>query len=374
MMKIGFSGFVMDGGRTGIATYIINLLKSLQRVDHKNQYEILLNRDEAHLIPIEAPNFHQKVFASWINQPVANIAWHNTILPMLAWKEKYDLIHIPSFRRIPLIKGCKMVTTVHDMAPLAFPGKYDALRLFYHREFLSRMVHRCERVIAVSHYTKADILKFTGFPEDKIDVIYSGIAKEFFQPIAKSVALEKLKVRYGLSAPFIVYVSRIEHPAKNHLNLMKAFEEFKKRHPSSTQLVFAGADWNGADAVKRYAADSKYKEEIKFLGFVPLEDLPLLYSGSDLMAFPSFYEGFGFPVLEAMACGCPVICSDTTSLKEIATGYAKMFDPSRPDQICVAIVEGLTTSEDKIEAAKKYAAGFDWDKTAREVLNVYQNT
>lgn len=374
-MNIGFSSFVLDGGKTGIATYVINLLKNLQEVDSRNHYEILLNERDADLIPIKGQNFRRKIYPSWINQPIVNIAWHNLALPILAKKNNYTLVHIPSIRRIPLIKGCRVIATIHDLAPLRFPEKYDRLRLFYHQKILTSLIHRADSLIAVSQHTKSDIVQLTGYPQEKIHVVYSGIDKTTFYPYPKKEASEKLKIKYGLSNPFIVYVSRIEHPAKNHMNLIKAFELFKKVNSSNVQLVLAGADWNGAHVVKEYALKSQNRNEIHFLGFVPTDDIVRLYSACELMVFPSFYEGFGFPVLEAMACGAPVICSNVSALKEIAEGYANLFDPDNIQQIAEAIEKGLLKEyrEEMCEKAMIHVSHFDWIKTAQEVLKIYQS-
>ncbi len=232
-MKIAWTAFVLDKGRSGIGTYILNQIEGLATVDRSNAYEVLLPEGSERLFAPLPSNFRFYPLARLVEKPLVNIAWHNSILPLKA----FDLVHIPTMRRIPLVKTCPVVATIHDMAPLAMRGKYDPFRTFYHEHLQSRIAHRCDHIITVSHYTKKDIVRFTGYPEEKITVIYSGIDRTTFHPLVKEQALEELRQRYPIQAPFIVYVSRVEHPAKKSLNQIKAFELFKKRQGNAYQLV-----------------------------------------------------------------------------------------------------------------------------------------
>lgn len=372
-MHIGFSGFVLDGGRSGIATYILGLLGGLQQVDPNNQYDLFIPKKDIALLNGDNKNFHIVPSHDYVAQPIVNILWHNLVFPLLAKKNHYDLLHIPTFRRIPYFKGCRTIVTVHDLAPMTVEEKYDPLRTWYHQKVLKQLIHRCDHVITVSHATKADILHQTRYPESKISVIHSGIDSVLFSPSIPLHAKQALEIKYGLSAPFFVYVSRIEHPGKNHLNLIKAFEQFTKREQTPHKLVLAGADWNGAEVVKDYAAQSPVRDRIVFLGFVPKQDLVLLYNACDLMVFPSLYEGFGFPVLEAMACGAPVLCSYIPALEEVAGGHAYMFDPEKPEQICTLMCKALADGKETVRRTKaiEYARTFSWTECAKKVLQVY---
>jgi glycosyltransferase involved in cell wall biosynthesis len=370
-MNIGFSTFVMQGGKSGIAAYIRNLLGALQTEDTVNQYRLLMARDESHLVPLKNPNFDKCLSPSWINQPLMNLAWHNFGLP----QKKYDLLHIPSYRRIPVLKRTKVVATVHDLATFAVDAKYDRARMLFNRKLVPSMIRKADHVITVSHYTKNDLVRIVGYPEDKISVIYSGIDHDLFRPRPKDEARRQLAGLLGLEKPFFTYVARLEHPGKNHIRLIEAFERFKLENDSAHQLVLVGADWNGADVIRARAAESPVKDDIIFPGFVDAETLPLLYSGCDLMVFPSLFEGFGFPILEALACGAPVICSNTSSMQELAGDRIPTFDPTRSD----AIFQGLESAvskgwnSDKRTAGIEYAKTFDWQITARSVMEVYQS-
>lgn len=373
-MKIGFSAFVMQGGRSGVASYIRELIRHLQKEDSQNTYDIMMPSREADLIELTNPNFQKSLYSGLISHPVTNIAWHNTILPMSG--KKFDLLHVPSYRRIPLVKNCPVVATVHDVATLSMDAKYDAARMFYNRRIVPAQIRGADQIITVSHYSKKDIVEFVRVPEEKITVIYSGINHSIFQPLEKEAARARLAEKYKLTAPFIFYLSRLEHPAKNHIRLIEAFERFKAETDSAHKLVLPGADWNGADAIRERAATSPVHDDIVFPGFVDFEDLPAFYNACDLMAFPSLFEGFGFPIVEALACGAPVICSDTSSMSEIAGDVVPKFDPHSTDAIFQCLEKTLSDgwSEQKRQDGLDYAAQFDWTAATRKTLEIYERT
>ena len=375
-MNIGFSAFVMQGGRSGVAAYIRELIGALQREDSANTYDIMMPLHEADLIELSAPNFRKSLFSDWVANPVVNIAWHNTVLPLLGKKKKFDLLHVPSYRRIPLVKTCPIVATVHDVATLSMDAKYDAARMFYNRRLVPAQIRNADHIITVSHYSKKDIVERVGVPEDKITVIYSGINHEVFQPAEKEQARAQLAETYGLDQPFIIYVSRLEHPAKNHTRLIEAFEQWKSETDSAHKLVLPGADWNGAGIIRERAAMSPAHNDILFPGFVPLADLPLFYSACDLMAFPSLFEGFGFPIVEALACGAPVICSDTSSMSEIAGEVVPKFDPHHTASIFQCLKKTLSEdwSDERRQRGIDYAQQFDWSLAAKQTLDIYERT
>jgi glycosyltransferase involved in cell wall biosynthesis len=267
------------------------------------------------------------------------------------------------------------VATIHDLAPFHVTGKYDWKRMFYGRVVVRRLAMRQDRVIAVSHNTAADLVRFFRLREAQIKVIHNGIDHRRFTPGSAPEAKARVAHRLGLTSPFFLYVARLEHPGKNHLRLIQAFEKFKNSCKSEFQLVFAGSDWHGAEAIHRAIQNSPHKKDIRSLGFVSLEELPELYRAAEVFVYPSLFEGFGFPPLEAMACGCPVISSTRGSLEEIVGTAALTVDPENVDEMSYQLRRGAL---DGALRARLRAAGierallFDWDVAAAETLKVYQ--
>lgn len=375
-MKIAFSAFVMQGGKSGVASYVINLLEALQAQDAANDYDVLLPRGEQDLVRITSPRFRKTPVADALSKPVPNIAWHNLALPLRSRRERYDLLHVPSYRRLPYVRGTRVVATVHDLATFHIEGKYDAARMFFNRRIVPAMIRRAHRIITVSRFTRDDIVRLIGYPADRITVIYSGIHRDAYRPVPPDAARAMLAARYGIRTPYLVFVSRLEHPAKNHVRLIDAFERIKARGRPDLKLVLAGADWNGADAIRARAAASPAATDIVFAGFVPLADLPAFYSGCELAVYPSLFEGFGFPVVEALACGAPAACSNTSSLAEIGPDLVPKFDPRDPAGMADAIEAALRRGrpEALTEAGRAYAATFDWADTASRTIEVYRQT
>lgn len=372
-MKIGFSTFVLQGGRSGVSTYIRDLLRFLQLEDADNEYALLMARSEADLVPLTNRNFSKRISPSFTRSPLVNLAWHNTVLHRLG--KQFDLIHIPSARRIPVVKRARVVATVHDLAAFSVHAKYDRARMYFNRSMVPAMIRKADHIIAVSQFTKNDIVRYAGVPEEKISVVYSGINHDLFRPIPKNEARDRLQMQHGMENPFFVYVSRLEHPAKNHVRLIEAFERFKLENDSAHQLVFAGSDWSGAETIRARAAESPVREDILFLGFVPAKSLPLLYSGCDLMVFPSLFEGFGFPIIEAMACGASVLCSNGSSMGELAGHLIPTFDPLDPNAIFECMETAVSRGWDAEQRARgmEYALKFDWRTTARSVMEIYRS-
>lgn len=374
-MRIGFSSFVLQGGKTGIASYITQLLQGLYRVGGLEACEVFLPADERALLEGVVPSASLCSSLSLVKHPLINIAWHNTLLPLLVQKRALDVVHVPTIRRIPLIKGAPVVATIHDMAPFALEGKYDPLRTAYHKWVLPTLVKRCDHIITVSEYTKRDIQRYTGVAGERISVIYSGIDGETFSMGDPELSRQALKEAHGVDGPFIVYVARIEHPAKNHLRLIEAFERLRLSEHRPLQLILAGADWHGAQEVKAAAAKSPFASDIHFLGFVPRSSIVHLYRCCELMVFPSLFEGFGFPLLEAMACGAPVACSDSSSLTELGQGHCPLFDPHEADSIVEGMVQGLALKAQAgyQQEAIKFASRFHWDEAAKQTRDVYRS-
>ena len=217
--------------------------------------------------------------------------------------------------------------------------------------------------------------QFWKVPGERVTVVHHGVDREQFAPGPPGIARAVGRQRFGLDQPFFLYVARLEHPAKNHLRLITAFERFKAKTRLPWQLVLAGKPWHGADVIHSAIERSPCSTDIRRLGFVAEEELPMLYRAADAFVCPSLYEGFGLPPLEAMACGCPVICSTRGALGEVVGNAALLVDPENVDDLCGELTR-VATQEDLRDALRKtgleHAAGFDWQRTAAQTLEVYE--
>jgi glycosyltransferase involved in cell wall biosynthesis len=271
-------------------------------------------------------------------------------------------------------RPCALVATIHDLAPFRVRGKYDLARMIYGRVVARALARRQNQIITVSHDTARDVTRFFHVPPSRLTVIHNGLDHERFSPAGRSEASATIAQRHGILPPFFVYVARLEHPAKNHARLVAAFNEFKTRQPSPCQLVLCGSDWHGAQVIHDLVRRSPFAADIRLMGFVPDADLPLWYRAALAMVYPSVFEGFGLPPLEAMACGCPVLTSAHGAIGEVCGDAAATADPLDVDDLARQLAR-LAHDEpwrERLRAAGlARAAQFDWRRTAAATLEVY---
>ena len=301
--------------------------------------------------------------------------WHQRALPRLVNQLGIDVLHVPSYRRMLWPRPCALVATIHDLAPFRLPGKYDLLRMFYGRTVVRRLAHRQDHLIAVSQQTADDINRFIGVPTARVTVVHNGLDHDRFSPNGRRDAAELLARRHDVRPPFFLYVARLEHPAKNHARLIEAFTRFKTRWPSPWQLVLCGSDWQGAEVIHELARRSPFAADIRLPGFVPAADLPTWYRAASAMVYPSLFEGFGLPPLEAMACGCPVLASSIGAVHEVCAGAALTVNPRDVDDLTRQLLRLAQDEElrDQLRAAGlQRARDFDWQRTASATLGIYE--
>jgi len=374
-MRIGISTSVIQRGRTGIAQYLFALVRAFLPYVGEHQFTLFVLEEDLPLFDFVKGRMEFIPVAERFRPAVKNILWHQRTLPQLAGSHRLDVLHVPSYRRMLWRKPCPLVATIHDLAPFTLPGKYDWKRMIYGRLIARRLAQRQDQVIAISQNTASDLRRFFRLPPERITVVYNGLEHERFFLGNPEQAKSEAGRRYGLQKRFFLYVARLEHPGKNHVRLISAFNEFKAESGSDWQLVFAGSDWHGAEAIHHAIQISPVSADIRCLGFVLDEQLPELYRAADIFIFPSLYEGFGLPALEAMACGCPVICSARGSLGEVVGNAAIIVDPENVRSISSQL---LKLAADDAEKARLVAAGlervkeFDWKKTAAATLKVYE--
>lgn len=375
-MRIGIPLFGCDGGRSGIGRYLQQTLNELQR--QAPRHRLLLIGSSA-----DAATFGRDVSAdvTLVGRPLCgrapNLLWHQTALPVIAARARLDLLFMPAAnRRLPLWSPCPTVGTVHDLSALRLPGKYDRTHDMYIRHVLPRLVRRLSRVVTVSESSRRDIAALAGIPSERITVVPNGVDTERMRPTPRAVALRKLAHRIPVDRPYLLYVSRVEHPGKNHVRLIEAFAQMKAAPAVPHRLVLAGPLRERAEIVQAAAEESGVGADIIFTDFMPDEELPALYAAADALIFPSLYEGFGIPLLEAMACATPVAAARTSSLPEVAGEAAVYFDPRDPADMAAAVRRLLHTPglrRRMVGAGLARVRHFSWRESARRLLQVFED-
>jgi len=373
-MNIGMSTSVVQRGKTGVGQYVFALVTALSRQLNRHELTLFVLEEDVALFNSLRESATIVPISEQFRPPVKDILWHQTILPSLARAHRLDVLHVPSYRRMLWPRPCALVTTIHDLAPFHVAGKYDWKRMIYGRVVARRLAHRQDKIIAVSQNTADDVVRFFKLPAKKVAVVHNGLDHTRFFPDSSAVAQEFIRQRYKLHQPFFLYVARLEHPGKNHVRLIEAFNRFKVETRSDWQLVFGGSDWHGAKAIHAAIGQSPFRSDIRCLGFVADDALPKLYRAASVFVHPSLFEGFGFPPLEAMACGCPVLCSTRGALGEIVGPAAATVDPEdvtalTRQLIAIASVPDLRTT--LREAGLARARYFDWQRAAAQTLEVY---
>ncbi len=375
-MRIGISTSVVQRGKTGVAQYVFALLRAFSRFTKEHEFLLLVLEED---VPLFAQfgdsGFKVVTVPEAFRSPVRNILWHQVRLPAIARKRAFDVLHIPSYRRLVWQRPCALVGTIHDLAPFQVAKKYDWKRMFYGKVVAKRLARRQDKIIAISQNTASDIARYFNIGGETVQVVYNGIDHERFNPVSRDTARQRIAGKQRFDRPFFLYVARLEHPGKNHVRLISAFEEFKAAAHSEWQLVFAGSDWHGAEEIHRAISDSLFAADIRCLGFVPDSDLPDLYRAADVFVYPSLYEGFGLPPLEAMACGTPVIASRCGSLGEVLGTAAAIVEPEDIHTIAreLYILATDSAARNRYRAAGlAQAAKFDWARTAEQTLEVYR--
>lgn len=367
-MKIAIDIRAAGGEKAGKGFYTFHIVKNLLKIGTKNEY-ILYGRDRIPGLTDENPNERvtTKLFRG--KGPI----WHYQVLRDLK-KEKIDLFFAPSSYIIPSIlpKSIKSLLTVHDLVAFLYPNTHNKKATIIEKLLLRHALKRATTVCAVSENTRRDILQRFHFPPEKIEVV-SCAAGEEFRPIPK----EKLKdfiVKTNLPEKFFLAVGTLE-PRKNYLNLIKAFKEVSERHPDY-YLIIVGK--NGWDFEKIYAAikENYLSKKVHVLGYLSNKSLVNLYSLATALVFPSFYEGFGMPPLEAMQCGCPVIASHTSSLPEVVGDAAILINPESPEQITAAMLKIIKDPDLRQQLREKglvQAKKFSWEDSAKKLLKIFKN-
>ncbi|MBU1032239.1 glycosyltransferase family 4 protein [Patescibacteria group bacterium] len=362
-MFIGFDASrAFSRDRTGTENYSYQLLKVLAKIDPVNKYIVYTRVSQKEKFP---DNF---IFKQ-INWPGF---WTQGGLAIQTFMDKLDVLFVPA-HTLPVIRkpGLKTFITVHDLGSEYLSSMHQLKQRLYLGFMQKIQLKTASKIIAVSYATKEDLVKRIGLEVKKIEVVYEGYDKQLFKPVRNDVLINSLRL-YGLSPnTYFLFVGTVQ-PRKNLERLIIAFS----RQLSAFRLVIVGQKGWMSDEIYALPKKLGIEAKIKFLGYVPERNLPTLYSGAIALLFPSLFEGFGLPILEAQACGCPVLTSNASSMPEVAGKGATYINPYNIDDI----VKGMERVKRKGERVKMVKAGFEnikrfsWEKCATETLKVLQNS
>lgn len=374
-MRVGINARYLQNARSGIARYIYSLLANLKEVDQSNEYMLFLGSNKLISDDIKKLGFYTDISKIPTANQILKMAWQHFYIPLRIKSLKIDVFHEPTFI-MPFFKKCPTVTTVHDLAYKFLPECYTLRNRLYLGQLMRRSIKLSDRIIVISEHAKKDVLMNFRVKEEKVKVIYLAVDGSFHSIKDKrQERLAQVKAKYGIAKYFILTVSLIS-PRKNLVNLIKAFSELKKNRGIAHQLVVVGKKGWLYEDVFREAARSEYWQDIIFCNFVSHDDLVLLYNAAEVFVYPSLYEGFGLPLLEAMACECPVVSSNRSSLFEVASDAAILVDPYDFSEFSGAIWKVITDAslkESLIEKGKMRVKFFSWKRTAAETARIYNS-
>ena len=377
-MKIGINALFLQTPASGSGQYLIHLLKALTEIDKQNEYILLgakpLARDSSdlpyHVSPV--PTF------AGSSENIEKLVWEQFTGPAAARRAGVDLLHVPYFAP-PLFPRTPTVITIHDVIPLRLPLYRAGTKVEAYMRLVARAAHKATLIITVSQHARQDIIDALKIPAERVRVIYEAAGDEY-TPVTDPTALATVRARYGLGEQYIFYLGGLDQ-RKNVLQLVRAFAHlYRQLENPNLQLFISGdpAKQNGPlfPDPRPVAAALGVTNQVIYR-FVEDEDKPAVYGGASLFVFPSLYEGFGLPPLEAMSCGAPVICSNRTSLPEVVGDAAISIDPDDISAMVEAMRSVLANSalrDDLRARSLQHVAQFSWRKAAAETLAAYEET
>ena len=362
-MRISVDAHAIGCHLTGNEVYIRNLLHEFARLDEDNELIAYISKQGVE------EGLPGRIRTRRVSQnPYKRLGMD---LPQHLRRDRPDLLHVQYTG--PVFSAAPLVVSVHDVSFLEYPQYFTRFRSLQLRLTVERTVNRAARVLTPSEFSRRAILKRYKIAEDKVVVVPNAVSSQF-RPIDREVAGAVIQRKFGIRRPFVLTVGDLQ-PRKNHLGLLRGFEEVLEAQPKLPHdLVFVGKEtWYSRD-LHRAVNRSRLRDRVHFAGFVEDADLVQFYGACDLFVFPSFYEGFGLPILEAMACGRAVACSQLTAMPEVANGAGILFHPGSTREIARAMLDILLDTELRTRLERlglQHAAGFSWEKSAVRTLEVY---
>ncbi len=379
-MNIGLNaiGF-LPGGFGGTETYFRSLLHYLQGIDHENNFTLLCDVQNVREFPLFNPLFTTKTYhfakpsLPWLVRGILRAALNvDILLPKLA-RAGIDVIHHPFTVANP--RGLKIPTvlTFHDMQEEFYPHFFTAPELRRRKVAYRASANEATRIIAISEYTRQCLVERYGIKNDKIDVVYEGCGPEF-RVLNDPEATERIAAKYNLKSPFLYYPAST-WPHKNHKTLLLALKLMRERYRFDGKLVLTSIVGRPGSEILKEIERLGLGDVVHVLRHIPYTELPYLYNLARMLVFPSLFEGFGIPLVEAMACGCPVVCSNVTSIPEVVGDAGVLFNPIAPEEIAEKI---WSVWNDEGRRQKMRLMGFEriklfnWEHAARQTVDVYK--
>ena len=362
-MRLLVSCIPYDQGKSGISVYVREVVRALLAQGHELELLCEPGVSARDIAGREVANF---CAPGWTRRAVVSMVWHLVFLPFIMWRRRRDFdgfVICAANRRVCAWYPLETTATVHDLANFHIPGKYSRMRMIYLAHVLPFFAKRAQHLVAVSGATKDDMVKFWHCAQDDVTVLYNGLTLPGEQARRAPLGNRNSK---------LLYISRIEHPGKNHVRLIEAYGKLPPEMAAAHPLVIAGADWKDADVVHRAAEKSPNAANIRFTGFV--DDIEALWAEAGFYVFPSLFEGFGLSLIEAMDRGIACACSCNGSLGEIAGDVAITFDPYDSDAMAAALVKLLTEPEAerkaRIARGHEHIKRYSWQDHAAGIVKL----
>ncbi len=354
----------------GIGRYTEELIRNLVGLDKDNKYHIFLSKSAAENFPIYAPNL------SKTGVDFSHYSYSEQFkYPIILKKTDLDLIHYTNFNSPIFFTSIPSVATIHDLTLWFFPGRGQKswFRRMIYRLVIKRTCENAKRIIAITKKTKQDIVELLGINPEKITVIYEAVPSNY-KVVNNDQKIKKLKHKFNISKPYVMYVGQWrEH--KNIVRMIRAFSLLSRRYGVDYQLVMVGRVDNRYPQVMATIKELGLTNQVVFTGYVPDSELPYIYNGAEFFVWPSLYEGFGLPPLEAMACGVPVVSSNASCMPEVLGDAAYYFDPLSVEAIAKAMADVASSYALKRELRLKglrQAKKYSFEKATKQTSNMYK--
>lgn len=371
-MKIALDATALPKKPGGAGNYIINLARALLERDSGHEFIVLCHASDRPLFKLDAQKEKCLFNVPDLSRGL-RLVWEQVSLPRLLADQRIDVLHSPHYT-MPLRAGIPVVVTFHDMTFFLYPEYHTLIKRFFFPMMIRQSAARAAALLAVSESTRKDAIRLLGISPEKISTTLLGFEPQYLH-IEDAARLEQTRQKYHLPARFMLHVGTLE-PRKNHSNLLKAFDIIAHSNSDIALVLVGGAGWN-ARQIARQIKTLRHGDRILRLGYADRDDLPALYRLAEVFVYPSIYEGYGLPVLEAMACGTPTITSTVSSMPEIIGDAGLLVSPDDPAELSAAMARLLgnkTLASELTQKAQIRAREFTWGKTAEQTIKIYERS